>query len=322
MTVDVIIPSYRPGERFYRLLSMLKAQETPVNRIIVINTEEKYWDPEKYRFFPNLEVRHITKKQFDHGAVRNMGISFSKADIVVCMTDDAVPADRKLITALTEGFSGTGPSGETIIEVYARQLPGPECGEAEKYTRQFNYPETSRIKTIKDLERLGIKTYFASDVCCAYRRAEFEKLGGFISRTIFNEDMIFAAKALKAGYAVRYEAGAQVIHSHNYTPMQQLHRNFDLGVSQAQYPDIFRKYPSEGEGIRMVKQTAAHVWEIRRPWLLVPLFFQSGFKYLGYQLGKHYRVLPRGIILRCTSNKTWWRFRKKRKKKGYSSSAG
>ena len=47
MTVDVIIPSYRPGERFYRLLSMLKAQETPVNRIIVINTEEKYWDPEK-----------------------------------------------------------------------------------------------------------------------------------------------------------------------------------------------------------------------------------------------------------------------------------
>ena len=52
MTVDVIIPSYRPGERFYRLLSMLKAQETPVNRIIVINTEEKYWDPESTAFFP------------------------------------------------------------------------------------------------------------------------------------------------------------------------------------------------------------------------------------------------------------------------------
>lgn len=306
MTVDVIIPSYRPGERFYRLLSMLKAQETPVNRIIVINTEKKYWDPEKYRVFPNLEVRHITKKQFDHGAVRNMGISLSKADIVVCMTDDAVPADRKLITALTEGFSGTGPSGETIIEVYARQLPGPECGEAEKYTRQFNYPETSRIKTIKDLERLGIKTYFASDVCCAYRRAEFEKLGGFISRTIFNEDMIFAAKALKAGYAVRYEAGAQVIHSHNYTPMQQLHRNFDLGVSQADHPEVFKGVPSEGEGIRLVKQTAAYLIS-RKKYLELPgLIVNSGFKYIGYRLGKAYRHLPKGAVRRLTTDPDYW----------------
>jgi len=51
--------------------------------------------------------------------------------------------------------------------------------------------------------------------------------------------MIYAAAAVKAGYAIRYEAQAQVIHSHQYTNWQQLRRNFDLGVSQADHPEVF-----------------------------------------------------------------------------------
>ena len=44
MTVDVLIPAYRPGEKFARLLSALRRQDTPVRKIIVVNTEEEYWD--------------------------------------------------------------------------------------------------------------------------------------------------------------------------------------------------------------------------------------------------------------------------------------
>ncbi len=32
----------------------------------------------------------------------------------------------------------------------------------EKYTRSFNYPEQSCLKTEKDVETRGIKTYFCS----------------------------------------------------------------------------------------------------------------------------------------------------------------
>lgn len=306
MTVDVVIPSYRPGEKFVKLLTMLEEQETPVNKIIIINTEKKYWKSELYEKFLHLEVHHITKEQFDHGAARNMGISFSKADIVVCMTDDAVPADKGLITALVNGFSGKGPDGETVIEVYGRQLAAEDCSEAEKYTRRFNYPETSCVKTIRDLKKLGIKTFFASNVCCAYRRDLFSKLGGFTGRTIFNEDMIFAAGALKAGYAVGYAADAKVIHSHNYRPAQQLHRNFDLGVSQADHPEVFKGVPSEGEGIRLVKQTACYLVKTRKYRYIPGLIINSGFKYIGYQLGKHYRSLPKGMVRQLSMNKNYW----------------
>ena len=80
------------------------------------------------------------------------------------------------------------------------------------------------------------------------RREIYEELGGFVRHTIFNEDMIYAAKAVEAGYSVAYAADAQVVHSHNYTNGQQFHRNFDLGVSQAEHPEIFAAYPSESEG--------------------------------------------------------------------------
>ena len=94
---------------------------------------------------------------------------------------------------------------------------------------------------------------------------------------------------VQAGYAIAYAADAKVVHSHNYGCLAQFHRNFDLGVSQAQHPEIFDAYPSEGEGIRMVKKSASYVCKIHKPWLLVTLFFQSGFKYVGYFLGKRYQ---------------------------------
>lgn len=43
--------------------------------------------------------------------------------------------------------------------------------------------------------------------------------------------------------------------------------------------------------------------------------FQSGFKYVGYFLGKRYQSLPDGVIRWCTSNKMWWEYHGKRRKK-------
>ena len=133
------------------------------------------------------------------------------------------------------------------------------------------------------------------------------KQGGFIQRTIFNEDMIFAGSAIKAGYSVAYAADAKVIHSHNYTCMQQLHRNFDLGVSQADHPEIFSGVPSEGEGIKSVKNTAKYLCSQGKWYLLPHLVLQSGCKYVGYLLGKNYKKLPRKVVLSLSMNQKYWK---------------
>ena len=57
-------------------------------------------------------IFHMTRENFDHGGARNMGAGYSEADILIFMTQDAVPADERLVEhlvhALTSGAHGPG----------------------------------------------------------------------------------------------------------------------------------------------------------------------------------------------------------------------
>lgn len=305
-TADIIIPVYKPDRRFLTLLERLQTQTAPIGQIIVMNTEQKYFD--RLLFGASLPggrhtivVRHLSKREFDHGRTRNQGVKLSHAPVFVMMTQDALPADDHLIERLLSHLRQEGAA-----VAYARQIPKRGCSEAERYTRGFNYPESSAVKTKEDLPSLGVKTFFCSNVCAAYDRAVFDQLGGFVNRAIFNEDMIYAAKALEAGFAIAYAADAAVQHSHDYTCMQQFHRNFDIGVSQADHPEVFAKYPSESEGIRLVKGLVGHL-RARGMWNKIPyVIVQSAFKYMGYLLGKRYKRLPARAVRAMTANKEYW----------------
>lgn len=306
-SVDVIIPMYKPGKQAFRLIEMLEKQSYPIEKLIIINTEEKYFESnfygtgflERYR---NIEVRHISAKEFDHGRTRARAIGYSNADIFVCMTQDAIPKDEYLIAHLVEALT----QQNDIAAAYAKQLPLEDCREIEKFTRSFNYPEEPRIKTKKDIDTLGIKTFFCSNVCAAYHRNIYDMVGGFEKKTIFNEDMIFAGHAVNKGYAIAYAPQAEVFHSHNYTCMQQLKRNFDLGVSQAQHPEVFEGISSQKEGKNLVKLTVQHMSRIHQKRWIPYLIVSSGCKYIGYLLGKHYKSLPQWMIMKCTANKNYW----------------
>lgn len=302
-TVDVIIPAYHPGKEFATLIKRLEKQSVPIHRIIVMNTEESMWNKEWEKLSDAMEVHHLTKEEFDHGGTRARAAELSDSDVMVFMTQDAMPADRELLAELLKALD----QEENIAAAYARQLPNAECSFVERYTRAFNYPDTSLVKTKADLDKYGIKTFFCSNVCAAYKKDIYEKQGGFVRRTIFNEDMIYAGGLIQAGYGIAYAAEARVIHSHNYNCMQQFHRNFDLGVSQAVHPEIFEGVPSEGEGMRLVKKTLAYLIHSGRIWLIPGFVLQCAGKYAGYLAGKKFRKLPRKFILWCTMSPNYWK---------------
>lgn len=303
-TVAVLIPTYRPDKKFSRLLQMLQHQTHPVKQIIIMNTEKSLWNEGGYDGIPGMEVHHVTKAEFDHGGTRKKGMHYVRTNVCVCMTQDAVPADNELIENLVRAIYQE--SEYPIAAAYARQLPDKECHIIEQYTRAFNYPAENRVKTIADLPKLGIKTYFCSNVCAAYQMEIYNRLDGFVDSAIFNEDMLYAAQVIDAGYGIAYAADAKVIHSHNYSFRQQLRRNFDLAVSQAEHPEVFADVPSEGEGIRMVKQTMRYLRDSKKAYLIPELVMQSAGKYLGYQLGKHYKLLPMTLVRKLTMNQAYW----------------
>lgn len=306
-SVDVILLTYKPEKQLLELIKAVENQTYPIRKIIIMNTEESYFEKLFYgtRFFErykNIEVHHISEKEFDHGRTRAKAVKYSKSDVFVCMTQDVLPEDNKLIQKLIDALS----QGDDIAAAYARQMPKPDCREIERYTRKFNYPETAEIKSAADIDRIGIKTFFCSNVCAAYIREIYENMGGFVKKAIFNEDMIYAGHAVNAGYRIAYAADARVIHSHNYTCMQQFRRNFDLGVSQAQHPEVFDVVSSESEGIKLVKDTIKHLIKTKHKRLIPFLIVSSGYKLVGYQLGKHYESLPEGVVKWCSANKSYW----------------
>lgn len=307
MKIDVCIPTYKPDQRFLELLESLERQSEPVQKIILFNTEEKYFEglvigTDFYDRFKNVEVHHISVHEFDHGHTRNELRRHSDADVMIFMTQDAVPADEKLVENLIKPLR----EGQADIS-YARQIPAEDAGAAEQFSRYFNYPEKSRIKSLADLEELGIKTFFCSNACAAYKRETFERFGEFINHTIFNEDMIFASGVIKGGGKIAYAAEAKVIHSHNYTNIQQFRRNFDLAVSQAKHPEVFEGISSESEGIRYVKAAYAYFKEHHCRKEIIPFVIACGYRYMGYRKGKNYHKLSEKKIMSYTMNREFWR---------------
>ena len=308
MEVTVLIPTYRPDGKLNELLRRLSKQTMLPSRVLLLNTVDGDEDGQltqsvdKFRdCFPVLSVFHVDRKDFDHGGTRHLGMSFADTGLVLCMTQDAVPKDRHLISSLARWFEDP-----LVAAAYGRQLALRGSSPEERFTRSFNYPDTSRVKSKDDLEELGIKTFFCSDVCAMWRRETYFEMGGFERRTIFNEDMILAGKMIRAGYRIVYDADAEVWHSHSYSCVKQLKRNFDLGVSQADHPEVFSMAASTGEGIRMVKQNAAWLLRSGNGLRIPKLILDCAFRYLGYSLGKRYRKLPRRLILKLTDNRMYW----------------
>lgn len=60
--VDVVIPSYKPGEKLRRCLTMLSKQTLPPEYIFIINTEKKYFDPSLTADFANVSITHIKSR--------------------------------------------------------------------------------------------------------------------------------------------------------------------------------------------------------------------------------------------------------------------
>ena len=126
--VDVIIPVYKPEKSFFELIDRLEHQTLEVNKIILMNTEQKYFDrfadgSSFFSKYTNICITHLPKKEFDHGKTRRQGVEKSDAPFFVLMTQDAMPKDKYLIERLTAPLES-----EDVAAAYARQMA--EIGRA------------------------------------------------------------------------------------------------------------------------------------------------------------------------------------------------
>ncbi len=302
LSVSVIIPTLNGSAHIGALCGALKAQ-TVCPEIIVVDSSSDD-DTAAIARSHGARVTIIKREAFDHGGARNLGSGQAKGEILLFMTQDALPCDDHLIERLIRPLEQ-----ERIVAAYARQIPREDATPPERIARFFNYPSVSLVKTGEMIPRLGIKAFFFSNVCSAIRHTVFDEMGGFNEKLIMDEDLSFAARVLFAGFSVAYAAEARVFHSHNYSWFEQFRRYFDTGVFFRDSSALLQSVRVQGEGLRFVLEELKTLTKEREYRWVIYVIGEVVMKYLGFKLGNHYRVLPRPLAGMMSLHRGYWRKR-------------
>lgn len=254
MDISIIIPTLNAEHEIEALLTALDRQSIQPNEILVVDSASEDKTIELIQKHKKVRLLEIDRQDFNHGTTRDMALNESSGDFVCFLTQDAVPVSddylKRLVAPMVEDSN--------IALVSGRQLPKADARRFEQLVRCFNYPDSPSVRSKGDLEKLGIKTFFASDACSAYRRTAYLECGGF-DHVNTNEDMLMAAKFIASGMKVAYEPRAEVYHSHNLTPSQQFARNRAVGFFLETHADDLMHASEIGEGGRLVKAVSSQL---------------------------------------------------------------
>ena len=254
MDVSVIIPTLNADHEIEDLLAALERQSLRPMEILVVDSASDDDTVPLVKMHEGIRLLQIERCDFNHGATRDMALRATTGDFVCFLTQDALPASDAYLERLVTPMVGD-PS---IALVSGRQLPKADARRFEQLVRSFNYPDSPSVRSKSDLNKCGIKTFFASDSCSAYRRTEYLDCGGF-EYVNTNEDMLMAARFVASGLKVAYEPGAEVYHSHNLTPSQQFARNRAVGMFLESHSDDLMHASEIGEGGRLVKAVSSQL---------------------------------------------------------------
>lgn len=306
LPIALIIPTWNGGQRLDELLTALARQTLAPDEILLVDSGSTDGSLEVIRRHqavnPRIRLMEIAQRDFDHGGTRTWAAQQTKGEIIICMTQDAVPASDNALALLVQPFQ----ANEKLAATYGRQLPYPEATLFSEHLRRFNYPERSQCRRREDRATFGFKTIFISNSFAAWRRQSLAAHGWFPQRLLFGEDTLTLAKLLEKGYHGMYVSEAAVYHSHNYSLWQDVKRYFDIGVFHAAEQALLRQFGGPGgEGWRFVRSELKLIAERRQYQLLPECFLRTLGKFTAYQLGKRHRLLPRSWARKLSMNPSW-----------------
>jgi len=302
MKLSIIIPTYNAEKYLLIQLEKLKSQSINDYELIIIDSSSSDKTIEIAKKYTN-NIIVIKASEFDHGGTRARAAHIAKGDILIYLTQDALPYNEYTLENIVKIFNN-----KNVGAAYGRQLSYPDTNLFGKHLRKFNYPKTSSIKSKKDISIYGIKTAQLSNSYSAYRKSSLEAVGIFKDNLILGEDVYTGAKMIIAGYSLSYVSDAKVYHSHSYTVWQEFKRYFDIGVFHKCEGWILKEFGKvEGEGKSYIKSEIKYLISHNAYHLFPEFIIRNGMKYLGYKLGHHYTKLPQCLINRISMHSRWWK---------------
>ncbi|MDG1499758.1 MAG: glycosyltransferase [Planctomycetota bacterium] len=230
--VSVVIPTWNGGPRYLKLLDVLADQDIAGGfQLVVVDSGSKDGTREASEAAGGLIV-HQDQKTFNHGGARNKGIAASSGQVIVLLTQDAVPMGRDFVTNMLKPYADASVDG-----VYARQFPQDDCDPILK----------ERLRGWTACRTEPVQQFFVqadADASLAefnnlppmerYLRCAFDNVASSVRRSTweakpfpernFGEDMAWARRVLLDGGTVHFEPSAEVEHSHPISMKREFFR--------------------------------------------------------------------------------------------------
>jgi rhamnosyltransferase len=172
-----------------------------------------------------LRLERIPSDAFHHARTRNFAAGFANGEILVFLSQDAVPASERWLNNMVGNFDDP-----KVGAVYGRQIPKPGSCVERQDTLDIVYGAHKIVKDPAHRNGLGYRFYHFSDANGAIRRSVWEATRFPEDLKVF-EDMGIAKRILDSGWKIVYEPEAAVFHSHDHSTMGLFKRYFDIGYT-------------------------------------------------------------------------------------------
>lgn len=298
--VSVVIPVLNAAAHLPALLSALLAQK-PMAPHEVVLVDSLSTDNTRTIGRSYANVRIVPIGRFSHGAARNLGAREAEGDIVVLLTQDALPQNNTWLASLLRPFSDP-----QVGAVYSRQIPRPDAPPTEQFFLDYHFPADKPARRVKTGDKaLALEDVFFSNVSAAVRRSLLLRYP-FDETLIMSEDQQFARDLIAAGYAVVYQPESVVIHSHRYSLKAAFRRYFDSVYSLTVIFPAHGMQTSAAMGWRYLRQELGYM--LRYHPLYFPYYCLYTLAKTGGTVAGHFATrLPRSLLKRLSFHSYHWR---------------
>ena len=126
LDVSIVIPVFNASKYLLPLLDAFRSQTpVPPKEIILADSLSTDNTRDIVSGIPNIRV--IPIPVFTHGNARNIGASQAKGDVIVILSQDALPRNSSWLASLIEPFSDA-----SVAATFSRQIPHENAKPMEK----------------------------------------------------------------------------------------------------------------------------------------------------------------------------------------------
>jgi len=291
METTIVIPTKNGAKDIGECLEAVYSQKDAGRfEVVVVDSGSTDATVEITRRYP-VRLEQIPPETFHHARTRNYAAGLAMGEVLVFLSQDAIPASDRWLAAFTRDLKEPG-----IGAVYGRQLPKAESGLERRSAFAAMYGEGRIVKMPMDGVGLGHKYYHFSNANSAIRKSVWAVTAFPEDLKVF-EDVGIAKRILDSGWSIVYEPEAAVYHSHDFPLNILFRRYFDIGVVYQRLGiwDNRSRASLWRAGWRGFRDKFSLLLKREAPHDAGSSIIKDVGKYAAIQLGRNERILPRAV---------------------------